>query len=230
MSSKFKYILTDIEGTTSSISFVSEVLFPFFRSHIKDLLPMKQHAIISNSFDEVRRIAQLENLTCESDKDIIDILFHWSVEDRKVKALKDVQGIIWKKGYESGSLKGHVYPEVRSCMEKWIDSSLSIGVYSSGSVQAQQLLFKHSTEGNMLNFFKNHFDTTVGSKKEKYSYLKISEILNIQPEKIIFLSDSIHELICANDIGMETIQLCRENEMGNWKRTAKDFNEVSAFL
>jgi len=199
-------ILTDIEGTTSSISFVKDVLFPYARAHIEGF-------VLGHAEDsEVRRL--LAHVGAEvgralSDHEAILELIRWIDEDRKLTPLKALQGLIWEAGYRNGDFHGHVYPEVPRKLHEWREQGLALYIYSSGSVHAQQLLFAHTEYGDLTSLFSGYFDTRVGAKQAVDSYRVIAEEMNFPPREILFLSDIAGELDAAREVGMKTCQLLR---------------------
>lgn len=227
---KFKgirYILTDIEGTTTSVKFVYDILFPYFREHIGELRQMTTRPEVQLAFKQtVELAASLENKKLSSIDDIINTLHRWSQEDRKITPLKCVQGILWTKGYESGEILGHVYTDVKPALEKWKLDCLQMGVFSSGSIAAQKLIFGYSEAGDLTPYFSNYFDTTTGGKRETETYSKIASELGLSVDEILFLSDIVEELDAADQCGMQTVQLVRSGTAANWTRTVNDFLEI----
>jgi len=202
-------ILTDIEGTTTSISFVFDVLFPYARAHIADYV--RDHA------DEPAVSAQLDAVAAEAGRDltvdeVIEQLIAWIDADRKVTPLKALQGMIWAAGYRDGAFTGHVYPDAVAKLRAWQADGIELYVYSSGSVQAQQLLFGYSDAGDMRPLFKGWFDTRVGGKREPDSYIQIAAQIGRPAEDILFLSDIVEELDAARDAGMATTRLVRDGQ------------------
>ena len=223
-----KYILTDVEGTTTSISFVHEVLFPFSKARLTTFVKTHENRPdVRAILDATKKTALEENEKTINDEEACEMLLHWIQTDRKHPALKDLQGLIWEEGYLSGEIKGHVYKDVPGALKAWKDKGLTLGVYSSGSVKAQHSIFQYSTEGNLKPYFSNHFDTAVGHKREKDSYVKIAQELKLAPSDILFLSDIKEELDAAYDAGMKTIQLVRQDDVivGD-HLIAKDFSEI----
>ena len=221
------YILTDIEGTTTSVSFVYDTLFPYFRKNIGLLKAMLDNQVVQHAFKQTVELSlSLENKKLNTVDDIINTLYRWSKEDRKLTPLKTLQGIIWKNGYESGAIKGHVYDEVKDCLNKWKDERIALGVFSSGSIEAQKLLFGFSDYGDLTKFFSNYFDTNTGGKRESTTYERIAETLEITPNSILFLSDIKEELLAAKDAGMQTVQLLRESKTAEWENAVHNFNEI----
>lgn len=228
---KVNYILTDIEGTTSSISFVSEVLFPYFNERIGALTELTHLPEVQQAFEETRQLAlELDGETVVTTEQIIDKLKSWSLADKKITPLKALQGVIWKEGYDSGELKGHVYADVAPILKKWNDEGRKAGVFSSGSVAAQKLLFGNSEAGDLTVYFSDYFDTTTGMKRDAETYCNIAISLGEKPENILFLSDITEELIAAKSAGFQTIQLIREGNTPNWDKTVVSFNEVDKLM
>ena len=227
ISAPVQFILTDIEGTTSSISFVAEELFPYFRTNIRNLLTMKEQPIVATAFEETIALAKSEDgIIVDSEEAIIETLYRWSVEDRKITPLKTLQGILWEQGYKDGSLKGHVYEDVAPAMRNWHEKGIGLGVFSSGSVAAQKLIFGYSVAGDLTPLFSVYFDTKTGGKRETGTYSAISKVLAIAPENTLFLSDIVEELVAAQEAGYQTIQLVRAGTVGAWERTVGSFNEI----
>jgi enolase-phosphatase E1 len=213
-------ILLDIEGTTTPISFVHEVLFSYARSHVRTFL--------ATHFDSSEVLADLARLRDEHAVDLRQSLkppplvagardaqinslvayINWLIDrDRKSTGLKSLQGKIWKEGYLSATLKAQVFADVPPAFERWRRASLSINIFSSGSSLAQELLFAHTEAGDLTEFIENYFDTTVGSKQELKSYRRIAAVLRLRTSEVLFISDVVAELDAADAAGMHTV-LC----------------------
>ena len=218
-------IVTDIEGTTSSISFVHDVLFPYAAERLPGFLRKNcEDPAVVDLLNSVRDVAGDPKASIDS---IIDILLHWIAEDRKVTALKALQGMVWLHGYEQGDFTGHVYEEVPAELKSWATADIELYVYSSGSVGAQKLLFRYSDAGDLRSLFRGYFDTQVGHKRERESYEKIASHIEIEPRDILFLSDVADELDAARDAGMKTTQLVRDYDVVRGDHpVARDFTEV----
>ena len=226
--SGIRYVLTDIEGTTTSVKFVYDVLFPYFREHIGELRDLKQDPEVQKAFRQTVELAQsLEGRRLRSEEDIISTLYRWSVEDRKITPLKTLQGLLWDKGYRSGEIKGHVYPDVASCLKNWHVQGLGLAVFSSGSVAAQKLIFGYSEAGDLSIFFSHYFDTNTGGKREAATYPKIAEELGVAAHQILFLSDIREELEAADEAGFQTVQLVRPGTDPSWEQTVPDFTTLN---
>lgn len=226
--SMIKYILTDIEGTTTDILFVHKVLFPYSYQKLPDFVranadEQEVTACIRETQQTIREEKQMDaNL-----KQVIEMLLEWISTDRKHPALKKLQGMIWREGYETGAFTGHVYPDVAPQLENWRMHSIRIGIYSSGSVEAQRLLFSHTEYGDLNHLFNHNFDTSIGHKKEVESYQNIINHIKLQPDQVLFLSDVEAELDAAKKAGMQTIQLVREGtKAGKHHETVSDFSEI----
>lgn len=227
-SGNIQFILTDIEGTTTSVSFVYDKLFPFFRENIQRLKNIQHLPEVQEAFEQTKKSAfENEGIILTTVDQILDKLMEWSLEDKKITPLKTLQGIIWEVGYEAGEIKGHVYSDVSENLARWNSNGIRLGVFSSGSVVAQQLIFGYSEQGDLTSFFEFYFDTNTGGKREKETYLKISDKIRVEPAAILFLSDIKEELVAAKEAGYQTMQLVREgNEIG-WNSIATDFSEIS---
>jgi len=200
-------ILTDIEGTTSSISFVKDVLFPYARRELPRFV--REHG----QEPDVRR--WLDAVAIEaaggicSDDVIVETLQGWIDQDRKHTALKALQGMLWADGYRNGDYTSHIYPDAAAALRRWHEEGRSLAVYSSGSVPAQKLLYGHTEAGDLLPVFGAFFDTEVGGKRESASYRRITEALGRDPSEIVFLSDVVEELDAAREAGLRTVLIDR---------------------
>lgn len=203
-----KAILTDIEGTTSSIAFVHEVLFPYARARLADYVAAHAEEV-APVLAEIR--AQEGDL---SDADCIARLLDWMDQDAKIGPLKTLQGMIWADGYRDGALKGHIYPDAVAGLKRWHEMGITLAVYSSGSVPAQKLLFGHSEAGDLTPLFSGWFDTAVGGKKETPSYRAIAAALDVPAGGILFLSDVPAELDAACEAGLAVTLLARDGLPG----------------
>ncbi len=222
-----KYVLTDIEGTTTSISFVVDELFPYFNENIEALKEMESEPIVQEAFQQTIILAQeREGKTISTTDEIIAQLLAWSKADVKITPLKTLQGVLWKSAYETGKVKGHLYSDVFPALQNWKEKGIEIGIFSSGSVPAQKLLFGFSTEGDLTPLFSHYFDTNTGGKRDSETYQKIATILQLPPQDILFLSDITEELIAAKTSGLQTLQLVRPGTTFNWDRAVADFSEI----
>lgn len=200
-------IVTDIEGTTSSISFVKDVLFPYARKRLPAYV--ETHADQPEVQHWLHEAAKEAGLIEASRQEVIELLEHWIDEDRKSTALKALQGMIWKDGYEEGEYRAHMYPEVAARLHAWRGEGLHLYVYSSGSVPAQKLFFRYSESGDLTPVFAGYFDTETGPKREMQSYQRIVEAIGERPEHVLFLSDVVEELDAAQAAGLKTGWLLR---------------------
>jgi len=221
-------VLTDIEGTTSSIAFVKDVLFPYARARLSRFIEShSDDPEVLRWLDATAREAGIED---PRSRRVVDTLLRWIDEDRKATPLKALQGMIWKAGYEAGDYRAHVYPEVPAKLREWKARGLRLFVYSSGSVAAQKLFFGHSEAGDLAPLFDGWFDTEVGGKRERGSYLRIAGAIGLPPPGIVFLSDIGAELDAARGTGMQTIQLCRPPERcpaSGTHRCVPDFDTIT---
>jgi enolase-phosphatase E1 len=221
-----KAVVTDIEGTTSSLSFVKEVLFPYARAHLATFV--RDHAQdpgVASQIDAVRREAGDAALSQEA---VIDRLITWIDQDRKITPLKALQGMIWENGYHSGDFQGHIYADAEQALCDWQARGLALYVYSSGSVQAQKLLFAHTGSGDLTPLFDGYFDTTVGGKQDTGSYRAIAAAIGVAPAEVLFLSDMRAELDAAAAAGCRTVWLVRDGvpDPQAAHRQVSDFREI----
>ena len=180
MNGGVRAILLDIEGTTTPITFVYQTLFPYARQKLKTYL--EAHG----------RLPEYQTFV-----DLMD-------QDSKSTALKDVQGHIWEEGYATGELVGEVFEEVAPALKRWRARGLEVGIFSSGSVLAQKLLFRHSSAGDLTPLLSWHFDTAVGPKTDPESYRRIASSIGVPPSGVLFISDVVPELDAARAAGMQT--------------------------
>lgn len=200
-------ILTDIEGTTSSISFVKDVLFPYAREHLPAFVAA--HGDEPETARWLAATASEAGLAADDRAGIVATLQRWIDEDRKITPLKALQGLIWADGYASGAYRAHVYAEVAARLHGWKQQGLDLYVYSSGSVAAQKLFFGFSEAGDLTPLFSGYFDTEIGGKREQASYERIAAQIGHAPADILFLSDIVEELDAARAAGLATTWLCR---------------------
>lgn len=218
-------IVTDIEGTTSSIDFVHETLFPYARKHLRSFL--QAHGEEPAVQAELTAVAQEVGRELSLDE-AADVLENWIDEDRKITPLKSLQGLIWAQGYAAGELQGHVYADTPECLRQWQAQGIRLYVYSSGSVAAQKLIFGHSSAGDLTPLFSGYFDTRIGAKRETAAYQAILAEIALPAEQVLFLSDIGAELDAARDAGLRTCQLLRDAKAvpAPAHPSARDFHEV----
>ncbi len=218
-------ILTDIEGTTTSISFVYDTLFPYAKEHVRDYLLAHHHE--PNVAQLIQEVAQIAEIPHEDLSAVTQTLLTWMQQDKKITPLKTLQGMLWKEGFEEGCLQGHVYRDAFEELEQWHQQGIALYVFSSGSVSAQKLLFGYTPYGDLTPYFSGYFDTKVGGKKESSSYCNIAEYLALAPEQILFLSDVVEELDAAATAGMQTCLIVREGTARSSAHpSAVDFHKV----
>lgn len=210
-------ILLDVEGTTTPIEFVYQVLFPYAKMYVADFL--WQHATSDEVCADIAGLFQqhaddVENglmppalSTGPPEARLLSLVtyIHWLIDhDRKSTALKSLQGKIWQEGYRSGQLQSQVFPDVPVAFERWRRQKIEICIFSSGSVLAQRLLFAHTTDGDLTRLIHAYFDTTIGSKRDPESYRRIATLLGHAAAEIVFVSDVTEELDAAQAAGMVT--------------------------
>ncbi|WP_066549758.1 MULTISPECIES: acireductone synthase [unclassified Sphingomonas] len=193
-------ILLDIEGTTSSIAFVAETLFPYARARLRAFV----------AANAARCAPILAEVAAVAPGDPVATLIQWIDEDRKATPLKTLQGMIWAEGYADGSLSGHVYPDTPRALARWQAQGRRIFIYSSGSEEAQRLLFAHSLAGDLTPFLAGHFDTRIGAKRDAASYAAIARAIDAHPSDILFISDIAAEIDAARAAGLSALRIDRE--------------------
>lgn len=216
-------VLLDIEGTTTPLAFVKEVLFPYARERLPEFVARCQDdPAVAEQLRLVSRAAGESLGPASAAKQ----LQAWIDEDRKVPPLKNLQGMVWRQGYEAGELKGLVYDDALRAMREWASAGIPLYIYSSGSVAAQKLLFAHSEHGDLSGLFSGHFDLAVGGKKQSASYAAIARELALPPTDILFVSDIEQELDAAHEAGMQTVWMVREGDLPAKGRheIARDFS------
>ena len=214
-------VLTDIEGTLTSIRFMHRVLFPHARKALPALVARTDDPAVQAALDEVARLAPGE--------DPLPRLLGWMDDDLKITPLKVLQGITWRDGYQSGLLRGELYPDVAPALQRWHAAGTRLSVYSSGSEEAQRLLFGYSDAGDLGGLFEHFFDTRVGLKRDPTSYAGIAGTIGLAPGQILFLSDVTAELDAAADSGFVVCHLVRPEDgaaAGTVHPVAADFDEV----
>lgn len=219
-----KAILTDIEGTITRISFVKDVLFPYAEKQLPTFLRLNtKKAHVAEQIAAVKTIIDEPNADLER---VISVLLTWIEEDKKITPLKQLQGLIWQTGYEHGDFKGHLYPDAFDFLQAQHAQNIALYVYSSGSVRAQQLLFKYSDYGDIRALFNDFFDTKVGAKQEQAAYNTIIEQLPFDASEVLFLSDVAAELDAAKAADLKTLHLIRDGQAQSEHPYVHDFTNV----
>ena len=232
--SAIKAIVTDIEGTTSPVAFVRDVLFPYAREALPRFL-QEQHGR-AEVMHWIKTVAE-ENGVSANDLDAVtEILQQWIDQDRKHTALKALQGMIWVDGYAKATYRAPVYPDAAAALGRWRSAGIPLYVYSSGSVPAQKLFFAHTDHGDLCPLFSGHYDTEIGGKREAGSYARIAGAIGTAPENLLFLSDIVEELDAARDAGWHTVlvdrredyPLARTGDATHGHTRAERFSEIAA--
>ncbi|MCI0361988.1 MAG: acireductone synthase [Planctomycetaceae bacterium] len=236
-------ILLDIEGTTSSISFVYDVMFPYVRKHLTFEVPTNwEEPDYIAAFEAIAHDAGHESLAAwlsthrlsrNNPLKAADVVCREVIRqmdaDLKATGLKQLQGLIWQAGFESGALMAHVYDDVPPALAAWNAAGKDVRIYSSGSIQAQRLFFGHTIAGNLLSHFRGHYDTTTGPKKEADSYRKIAADFGIPPGEILFLSDIVAELDAARAAGLQTTLVIRPGNAPDQASTGQPHPQIASF-
>lgn len=217
-------VVTSVEGTTTPLSFIRDVLFPFARERLPGFVAA--HAddrAVRAQLAEVRRLVP--------GQPVLQTLLHWMDQDAKITPLKALQGMIWREGYGEGGLVGAVYPDVPPALRRWAASGLRLYCFSHGSTEAQRLIFGHSAAGDLSGLFAGFFDTRVGSKREPDSFSRLAIGMGLPPAEILYLADIEAELDAAATAGMRTCQVVRPGNAtpaSDQHPTAPDFAGVAA--
>jgi enolase-phosphatase E1 len=219
-------ILLDIEGTTSPIDFVYQVLFPFVRTQLKDYL--RYHAdseelrqdlsLLREEYlkDLEQALGPPEWAGADPDAQIESVAHYvfWLMDrDRKSTGLKSLQGKIWQQGYLTGELKGQVFQDIPPALEYWKNKNLDVRIFSSGSALAQRLLFANTAVGDLTRFLGGYFDTNIGPKTDPESYCQIANEFHLPAAKVLFISDMTAELDAAQRAGMQTLLCVRPGNL-----------------
>ncbi|XP_044745633.1 enolase-phosphatase E1-like isoform X2 [Coccinella septempunctata] len=219
---KISAILLDVAGTTTAISFVKETLYPYIIKNAEEFL--------KNSWEteEVKKsIEQFE----EKDLDVTkaaEVVKNLTEKDDSNKGLKTIQGLLLKKGYDSGELKGHIFDDVPKFFDSW-SATKKFALFSSGSVESQQLLFKNTSEGDLTSHIKKFFDLALGSKTDSETYKKIAKELEVAPVDILFLTDDVKEAEAAKSADVNVVLVEREGNAPISEESRTNFTVVSSF-
>lgn len=237
ISSAVTEVLLDIEGTTSSVRFVFEVMFPYARQHVSEYLQQHwgeqslQVALDKLAVDVGQTDAASWLGSCGSNqaqREVVVAAVHQLMDrDAKVTGLKELQGLVWESGFRSGQMVSHLYPDVLPAVKAWKADGRRVWIYSSGSIAAQRLFFGHTSEGDLLQLFSGHFDTTSGGKKEAESYQRIAAAIGSPSTQILFVSDIVDELRAARQAGLETALSVRPENQPQPERHG--FPEIRSF-
>jgi enolase-phosphatase E1 len=227
-------LLLDVEGTTTSITFVYDTLFPYARRNLR--------AFLSEHAADPEVVAASETIARESGAGSLteflrdraadpraletEVLRRMDADDKST-GLKQLQGLIWRAGYQRGELRGHVYPDVPVAFAAWTAQGADIRIYSSGSVEAQRLLFGNSVAGPLDGYLSGHYDTRVGPKRSAESYRRIVNDMGRNPSEVLFFSDVVEELAAAREAGLATVLVQRADGPSTaWQPTITHFGEV----
>ncbi len=208
-------MLLDVEGTTSSVAFVYDVLFPYARRELADFLRRRwDEPAVARACDMIARDAGAPSLSAwvglEAARERVRAeVVRLMDGDVKATGLKELQGLIWQEGYAAGRLRSHVYADVPPALRRWSEAGLDLRIFSSGSIAAQKVFFAHTEAGDLLGLFRGHYDTTTGPEREAESYRRIAADMGMPPSAILFLSDVRQELDAAREAGMRTALVVR---------------------
>jgi enolase-phosphatase E1 len=232
--SQISVILLDIEGTTTPVEFVYQTLFPyasrklepFLRKHAQDpgIQSLIQDLRAQRGMDERNGLNPPGWMERPEEAQLRSTVAYgqWLIaRDSKCPPLKSLQGRIWQEGFTSGELRGTIFPDVPAAFERWRQQKKIICIYSSGSVLAQQNLFRTTASGDLTPYISVFFDTRVGAKTEAESYKKIAASFKYSPHQFLFISDAVKEIEAAQSAGMQAI-LCNRDNHASSSPTASD--------
>lgn len=203
-------VLLDIEGTTTAISFVFDVLFPYAAKAIPEFLRTQAaRPDIAETIALIRKDALPAEAALAPVDGALAIVQRQMAGDVKATGLKQLQGLVWQHGYEQGLIKGHVFGDVPERFTAWKNAGRAVAIYSSGSRLAQQLLFRHSIAGDLTSALAGYYDTTSGPKRESASYTTIAKDWGIAPQDITFCTDQPAEADAARAAGFQTAVIMR---------------------
>jgi len=225
------HLLLDIEGTTCPVNFVAEVLFPYARQALGPFLQRygaePEVAALLQEVEAAWRQDPNPEAQALGKTGDLGAYLEWLIDhDIKLTPLKDLQGRIWADGYGSGAITAPLFADVAEALRRWHGAGLQLAVYSSGSVPAQQLLYRHSNSGDLTGLFSHWFDTRVGAKQQPDSYRKIAEAMGVEPSGVLFISDALAELEAAHGAGMAVLLSDRP---GNPNRDSGPFERISDY-
>jgi enolase-phosphatase E1 len=229
-------VLLDVEGTTTSITFVYETLFPYAQARMRDFLNREIESPATRSDIEALGRERSEDLSRGAsppnweDADPAGSAAAYTLwlmsQDRKSTPLKSIQGRIWKHGYINGEIESHVFEDVRPALERWTSRGIDVRIFSSGSVLAQKLIFGHSSAGDLTRFISGYFDTTTGNKNEAKSYARIARASGHESTRMLFVSDSLEELRAARHAEYQVLASIRP---GNSPLADSSFESIRSF-
>ena len=227
-------ILLDIEGTTTPVSFVFDVLFPFAKENVESFLQNNGNddavkadlRLLKKEYDQETFSPELPAWESSEPTAAVPYIYYLIFIDRKSTGLKSLQGKIWNQGYESGELQSQLFPDVKPAFDRWQAAQKAIYIFSSGSVQAQKLIFRYSPEGDLTPYISGYFDTTTGPKREVESYRTIAAKIGVKPSQLLFISDVVAELHPANTAGCQTLFSLRP---GNHSSDSEGFRTIKTF-
>jgi len=235
-------VVCDIEGTTTPITFVKDKLFPYIRENVQSYLEShweneETQADVQALRDQATTDKEVDGCVSIPEEgeqaDVIKALVSsvkWQMDlDKKTTALKSLQGHMWREAYKTKKVQGEVYDDVVPALKNWVNTGLKVYIYSSGSVEAQKLLFGYSDKGDLLDIFSGNYDTNIGAKQEKDSYSAIASDMGVGAGEILFLTDIPAEATAANEAGMKTAVVIREGNKELTDEEKQTFNTISSF-
>ncbi len=222
---KAQCVLLDIEGTVSDIRFVYDVMFPYAKQNMERFLLKNWESLaVQAAIETIASDAGIASINDWLGPDwqsgdisaILKLSEHCKqlmATDSKATGLKSLQGMVWQFGFESGALRAELFADVLPALEEWKASGLDLRIYSSGSVLAQRMFFKHTVLGDLTDLFSAYYDTTIGNKRESTSYERIAAESQFEPSDIVFVTDIHSEVMAASQAGMQVVASVRPNNL-----------------
>lgn len=217
-------IITDIEGTTSSIRFVRDVLSVYAEQFLPDFI--REHKDERDVARQLRSMSDKVGIALKNTDALIQQLLEWMREDKKVSELQVLQGMVWEQGYQQGEFQAHVYADVPDKLQQWRDHDINLYTFSSASERAQRLFFRYSKQGDLRLMFAGYFDSSMGIKESVDAYQNLADGVALDPEQMLYISDSEDELDAAAETGMRTVRVAREEETGKKPDAVKSAHTV----
>jgi enolase-phosphatase E1 len=221
MTEPVRAILTDLEGTTVPMSFMTGTLISLARERLGSYIA--QHAEDADVDDALYEAGRLFGGFTLKLEEAEALFLRWMKQDRKATPLKAIQGLIWQEGYDAGQIKSEIYPDVADSLKAWSAAGLRLFVYSSNSELAQKLILSHAPSGDLTSLFEGYFDTVTGQKIEPASYEAICEKLGLPAASVLVLCDNEEELDTAKSVGLATARIVRDGSVKSRHPIVPDF-------
>lgn len=204
-------IVTDLDGTTSSIRFVKDVLFVYAEQFLPDFI--RQNRNERDVARPLRSLSEKTGIEVHDTEGLIEQMQQWLREEKPVTELQSLLGLVWEKGYSEGEFQSHVYADVPGCLRKWLDQDINLYVFAPSSEKAQRLFFRYSSQGDLRLLFAGYFDNRLGPRRRSDTYRRMAESVALDPGQMLFISDTEQELDAAAEAGFHTLRMVRREEL-----------------